>query len=226
MKYIKGLFKKLFSTKDQLLEFAFYCLLGFVCVLALFISQCVFSQPLKNAEEIVFEIHDVHLYHETGDFAKYMDDIKISASIVSGKLGNFQTSAIFKVTGEKAALGGQAWYKVGKNFWLGGEATTDMKLKIGSELMASYEINTDKWTIYPYFSVLVKKEKLGSLGLKLHYKKLFSFGMEVKKIVDAKPKVVEKTFLNYLQNDYKASFFIGVPLDKKVVKKLFDTTFK
>ena len=85
-----------YFTKEKLLDFALYCTITLVCVLMVFVSQYLMAQPLKNAEEIVFEIHDVHLYHETGDFAKYMDDIKISASIVSGKLGDFQTSAVFK----------------------------------------------------------------------------------------------------------------------------------
>ena len=172
------------------------------------------AQPLKNPDELVVELKGLKKDQKIS-----YDKTKISVSLVSGKLGDFQTSAIFKMSGKKSSIGGNAWLKLNPKsnaWWIGGEVSSDNNLNLDTEVFLSYEwySKNKKHTLFPYIAILLKKEVLSEIGLKYYYAKAISLGTSFCYI----PKE-NKSELKI--EDFNISVYLGIPLSTKVVSNLF-----
>ncbi len=183
-------------------------------ILTIFFLKTISAQPLKNAEELVFEYKGIHTNCSYKKLKKCFEKTKVSASIISGSIGKLQGSVVFKLSGMKSTLGGQAWYMLNKmknhSIWIGGELNSDSQLKIGKEAFFSYEYTKGFHSFLPFFSLILDKEHIGSYGVKYHFLKLFSLGLESYRLQNKK---------------WTYSLMFGVPLNQDAfsdILKIFE----
>lgn len=180
-------------------------------IITTFISLNVISQPLYYTEELVLKLHNIKL--DCKKFKKCFEDYKLSGSLVSGKIADYlHTSVIFKLSGDKGKIGGQAWIKAGNNVWIGGELTSDLKFKKQTEFLISYQFKS----FFPYVAIS-PEEKASILGFKYYHKKLLSLSFEIENVNYIE---VEKDVLSL--KDFSYSFALGVPLSLEGSKNLLN----
>lgn len=152
-------------------------MLRFVFLL-FFLPLTALAQPLKYKDELVFELHSGQECLNKSFFK--CTNKKLSASILSGSVGDFQINGVFKLSGIKGKLGGQIWLMLNDFLWVGGESITDLHLDADHEVFVSLDILKKDWHFYPYIAFHMASETFSALGVKIYFKETSSLGFEGK----------------------------------------------
>ena len=147
------------------------------------------SQPLLYSNELVLSLE------ADGDCVARpkncnTDKTALTASLISGKLGELQVSAIAKLSGDKGKLGGQAWFKAGKTLWLGGQSVADLEWDFDHALYVAGEFSFASFHFYPFLILELSSESVGGAGLKVYLGEHTSVELEWKTAHDYTHNVV------------------------------------
>ena len=157
--------KNLYKKGDVMFRF-------FVLAFLLFAFQAK-AQPLKTTDEIVFSLHNVE-----SCLKDQCNDVKVSGSLLSGKVGDLQLLLAYKFTGDKGKFGGQAWYRLNPHFWLGVESLTSLKGDFDHEIFVVADFTYKKLVFLPFAGIYIQSESLGGAGLKIYYDNKVSIALE------------------------------------------------
>ena len=153
--------------------------MSYINTLILILSICMGfykaeAQPLKTPHEVVIEVHNLN---SCFDFK--CSQLKVSGSVLSGKVGALQVLGAYRFTGDKGKIGAQSWLRLNKYSWLGAQTLTSLNGEIEHELMLSLDLNyKEKIEFLPYISIFLNTEHFGGVGFKTYIDKTIAFGLE------------------------------------------------
>ena len=120
-------------------------------------------------------------------------------------------TGVWKFSGDAVKLGGQAWFKVNKYVWIGGETVSSLTGDGDGEVFTSLDF--DIWTlnVLPYIGFYIKSEHFGGAGIKVYSKdKQIAFGIEYKSY----------GFAHAVKGDYDLVFSISAAVHKEIFSKI------
>ena len=152
-----------------------------------------FSQPLRHKHEIVVEKSNIKaekcvLESVTKCLASV--DTKLSVNIVTGKTGDFQYAAIFRLdqasdNSASGKVGGQVWRKINSNVWFGAELATDLDFSLSNEVLIAIDwLNLKHVKSTAYTSINISKNAVAFAGVKFYFNEAITLSLETDIVVD------------------------------------------
>ena len=184
----------------------------FLIFLSLLFSFSVLSQPMLNDNEFNLEYHlPKHCFKKV---LSKCPSSKLNLSIWAGKVNQkLQATLIYKLSGKDGVgkVGGQLWYKLTPEFWIGGETSGALhEIDFDHEIFLAYKFHYGHAFFIPYVGILLQTEHFGSAGAKLYLSenRKINFGGEYRFASKSHPE--------------EAVLYTGFKFSKKDIKDLFE----
>ena len=145
----------------------------------LFASGLSFSQPLLHTNELVLSV-ETPMNCVTEPSSCSTDQTALTTQLISGTVGDVQASAVAKLSGKEGKLGGQAWFKVNKNTWLGGSSVTNLHFEMEHALYVALQGQFGAYEVFPFIIAELRDEALGGAGIKIYTPQLITLELEWK----------------------------------------------